>query len=98
MTPQEATARKLGALKNLGPAPAAMLEADGLHAAEQRRTVGAVAAWCQANMGNPRGVSLMLLYALQGALSDCHWNVLPEAFRAALRDAAAVRLDMLTAD
>ncbi|NQV79654.1 MAG: TfoX/Sxy family DNA transformation protein, partial [Alphaproteobacteria bacterium] len=35
MTPQEATVRNLAALKNLGPASAAMLEAAGLHSAEQ---------------------------------------------------------------
>ncbi len=98
VTPQEATVRNLAALKNLGPASAAMLEAAGLHSAEQLRAVGAVEAWCQAKVCNPRGVSLVLLYALQGALSDCHWNALPDAFRAALREAAAARLDSLTVD
>jgi hypothetical protein len=38
---------------------------------------------------HPREASLVLLYALQAALLDCHWNDLPPGMKESLKAEAA---------
>jgi DNA transformation protein len=60
-------------LKNLGMASVNILQAVGIHNYEELSQVGAVDAYCRIKA---RGihVSKVMLYALQGALMNVHWN------------------------
>jgi TfoX/Sxy family transcriptional regulator of competence genes len=64
-------------LKNLGKTSSQWLHAVGIHSATDLRRLGAVEA---------RGfrASKVLLYAIEGALLDVHWNELPPAHKAEL--------------
>jgi hypothetical protein len=53
------------------------------------RRLGALAAYRRLKHAFPRQVSLVMLYALEGALRDCHWNHLPPAVKERLKAAAA---------
>ena len=43
--------------------------------------IGAVMAYKVLQHQRPQKVNIMLLYALQGALLDMHWNALPPALK-----------------
>jgi DNA transformation protein len=62
-------------LKNLGAASVNILHAVGINTYEDLRNVGPVGVYCRIRQ---RGihVSKVMLYALQGALLDVHWNEL----------------------
>ena len=81
-------------LRNIGPKSAAWLRQVGLRTQEDLEGVGAVEAFIRVKRAGFRP-SLNLLYALEGALLDCHWQQLPEDRRSALLvayDAAAALL------
>jgi DNA transformation protein and related proteins len=81
-------------LRNIGPKSAAWLRQVGLRTQEDLEGVGAVEAFIRVKRAGFRP-SLNLLYALEGALLDCHWQQLPEDRRAELLvayDAAAALL------
>lgn len=70
-------------LLNLGEKSERMLAAAGIETVAQLKKLGAVRAYLQVrDSGQP--VSLNLLYALEGALSNTHWNRLPADVREAL--------------
>lgn len=70
-------------LLNLGEKSERMLAAAGIETVAQLQKLGAVRAYLQVrDSGQP--VSLNLLYALEGALSNTHWNRLPVEVREAL--------------
>lgn len=60
-------------LKNLGMATVNILNAIGVNTRQELAEMGAVEAYCRIKA---RGihVSKVMLYALQGALMDIHWN------------------------
>ncbi|MYM64329.1 TfoX/Sxy family protein [Pseudomaricurvus sp. HS19] len=60
-------------LKNLGVASVNILRAIGIHSCDDLKQVGPVQAYIRIKL---RGihVSKVMLYALQGALQDVHWN------------------------
>ncbi|WP_372016113.1 TfoX/Sxy family protein [Pseudoxanthomonas sp. 10H] len=70
-------------LRNIGPKSAAWLRQVGLRSAEDLATAGAVQAFLKVRRAGFKP-SLNLLYALEGALLDCHWHDVPEARRAQL--------------
>ena len=74
---------ELVALKNLGPESAQWLEATGVTTRVELERLGPVRAFLLVKRHgfNP---SLNLLYALAGALRDCHWAALPEDERTGL--------------
>lgn len=78
----------LTALKNIGPASARQLREVGIADAAALRKLGAVAAYRRLKHAFPRQVSLVMLYALEGALRDCHWNRLPDGVKDSLKPAA----------
>jgi DNA transformation protein len=84
----ERPASELAALRNLGPASAAWLEAAGIHTADQLRRLGALEAFRRVAFHRGGDVSLNLLYALEGALRDVRWDRIPREERDALRRAA----------
>lgn len=50
--------------------------------------LGAVAAYRCVKHIRPREVTLLMLYALEGALRDVPWNALPEGVKTRLKRAA----------
>lgn len=75
-------------LKNIGPASARQLREVDIADAAALRKLGAVAAYRRLKHAFPRHVSLNMLYALEGALRDCHWNQLPPGVKERLLAAA----------
>lgn len=75
------------ALKNLGNTSVNWLRAIGVNSADELREMGAIAAY---NRIRSRGfhVSKVLLYALEGALRDVHWNELSPDHKQVLVDEA----------
>ncbi|MET1081351.1 MAG: TfoX/Sxy family protein [Pseudomonas sp.] len=70
-------------LKNLGKTSAQWLHAVGIHSATDLRRLGAVSAYRAVRARGFRA-SRVLLYAIEGALLDMHWNDLPAAHKAEL--------------
>jgi len=70
-------------LRNIGPKSAAWLRQVGLRSREDLEAVGAVEAFMRVKRAGFKP-SLNLLYALEGALLDCHWQVVPESRRTEL--------------
>lgn len=70
-------------LKNLGMASVNILQAIGVKNYDDLSKVGAVEAYRRIKH---RGISVskVMLYALQGALMDVHWNELPPDLKARL--------------
>jgi DNA transformation protein len=64
---------KLSDLPNFGPKSQQMLAQAGIHTIEQLRELGAVRAYVLVKLGGT-GVSLNLLWAMEGALSGRHWQ------------------------
>jgi len=63
-------------LKNLGMATVNILHAIGINTYSDLRKIGAVEAYRRIK-ARDISVSKVMLYALQGALMDVHWNELP---------------------
>ncbi len=72
-------------LRNIGPKSAALLRAAGIDSLEILREIGAVAAYRRVKFVDPRIVSLNMLWALQGALTDRDWREIPASDRDRLR-------------
>ncbi|UTA48674.1 TfoX/Sxy family protein [Simiduia sp. 21SJ11W-1] len=74
-------------LKNLGAASVNILRAIGINSYDDLKAVGPVAAYRRIKA---RGinVSKVMLYALQGALTDTHWNDLAPDLKAKLVEEA----------
>jgi TfoX/Sxy family transcriptional regulator of competence genes len=70
-------------LRNVGPKSAAWLRQVGVRTQDELVALGAVAAFVKVKRAGFRP-SLNLLYALEGALADCHWQEVPEARRQVL--------------
>ena len=70
-------------LRNIGPKSAAWLRQVGLRSREDLEAVGAVEAFMRVKRAGFKP-SLNLLYALEGALLDCHWQDVPESRRSEL--------------
>lgn len=75
-------------LKNIGPASVRQLREVGIADEAALRKLGAIAAYHRLKHAFPREVSLVMLYALEGALRGCHWNRLPPGVKEKLRAAA----------
>ncbi len=74
-------------LKNLGAASVNILHAIGVNSHEDLQSIGAAEAYARIK---ERGIhiSKVMLYALQGALMDVHWNDLdPELKQSLVREA-----------
>lgn len=76
-------------LKNIGPASARQLQEVGIGDAAALRRLGAKRAYDRLKHAFPREVSLVMLYALEGALRNCHWNRLPPGVKDKLKAAAS---------
>lgn len=70
-------------LRNLGKTSAQWLHAVGIHSASDLRRRGAVDAYRAVKVRGFRA-SKVLLYAIEGALMDLHWNDIPSERKEAL--------------
>jgi len=70
-------------IRNVGPKSAAWLRQVGVRTQDDLVRLGAVEAFMKVKRAGFRP-SLNLLYALEGALADCHWADLPDERKAAL--------------
>ena len=75
------------ALKNLGNTSVNWLRTVGIHSRDELARVGPVATYNRIRERRIR-VSRVLLYALQGALLDVHWNELDADLKRQLVEAA----------
>ena len=74
----------LSDLPNLGPTSAGWLRDVGIETYEALERLGSVQAFLLVDASR-EGVSLNLLWALEGALRDVRWDRLPPELRADLR-------------
>ena len=81
-------------LRNIGPKSAAWLRQVGLRSLDDLQAVGAVEAFMKVKRAGFKP-SLNLLYSLEGALLDCHWQEVPEARRQELVQAAEAAIALL---
>ena len=81
-------------LRNIGPKSAAWLRQVGLRTLDDLAAVGPVDAYMKVRRAGFKP-SLNLLYSLEGALVDCHWQEVPEARRAQLVEAAEAAIALL---
>lgn len=72
-----------GKLLNVGPKSSAWLRQVGIRTEEDLREAGAVAAFVKVKRAGFKP-SLNLLYALEGALTGCHWQQVPAERRGAM--------------
>lgn len=79
----ECMSTELIELKNLGKTSVQWLNAVGIRTHEQLREVGSVAAYCKVRSRGFK-VSKVLLYALEGALINAHWNDLDADYKSRL--------------
>ncbi len=70
-------------IRNVGPKSAAWLRQVGVRTHEDLVRVGIIEAFLKVKRAGFRP-SLNLLYAMAGAIDDCHWTDLPEDRRTAL--------------
>ena len=71
-------------LKNIGPTSAEWLREVGVTTRAKLEDLGPVMVYKMIKHRRP-GVNMLLLYALQGAVMDLHWNALPPDVKARLR-------------
>jgi DNA transformation protein len=83
-------------LRNIGPKSAAWLRQVGLRTPEDLAAIGPVEAFMRVKRAGFKP-SLNLLYALEGALCDTHWQEVPEARRQELVAQAEAAIALLPA-
>lgn len=81
-------------MRNIGPKSAAWLRQVGLHTRADLEAAGPVDAYMRVRRAGFRP-SLNLLYALEGALQDCHWQEVPDERRRELVEAAETAISEL---
>ncbi len=83
----------LSDLRNLGPKSAKMLCDVGITTPSALRDAGAFLAYRMLKHRFPNKVSLLFLYALDGALQNRHWNSYSPEEKARLKEEAAGELE-----
>lgn len=81
-------------LRNIGPKSAAWLRQVGLRTRDDLEAIGAVESFMRVKRAGFKP-SLNLLYALEGALLDCHWQQVPDERRGELVLAAEAAIALL---
>ncbi len=79
--------------RNIGPQTQPWLEEISVHTQVDLAALGSVFAWKLIKQRHPEATRV-LLYALEGALRDCHWQALPAHIKAQLNAAADAPMDM----
>ncbi len=86
---------RISKLLNLGPVSEKQLAKVGIADAEALRATGALEAYARLKWRYPRAINVVALYALEGALTNTHWNGLPAARKDELRRFANQLADRL---
>lgn len=81
-------------MRNIGPKSAAWLRQVGLRSLDEIAAVGVVETFMKVRRAGFKP-SLNLLYALEGAVLDCHWQDVPDARRTELVSAAEAAIALL---
>ena len=81
-------------MRNIGPKSAAWLRQVGLHTPEDLAEAGPLEAFMRVKRAGFKP-SLNLLYALEGALQDCHWQEVPDERRLELVEQAEAAIAQL---
>ncbi|MBC7990447.1 MAG: TfoX/Sxy family protein [Luteimonas sp.] len=81
-------------MRNIGPKSAAWLRQVGLRTREDLEAAGALDAFMRVKRAGFKP-SLNLLYALEGALQDCHWQEVTEERRVELVSGAEAAIALL---
>ncbi len=81
-------------LRNIGPKSAAWLRQVGLRSREDLTAVGTVEAFMRVKRAGFKP-TLNLLYAIEGALQDCHWQEIPDERRGELVAATEAAIALL---
>lgn len=81
-------------LRNIGPKSAAWLRQVGLRTRDDLAAAGTLDAFMRVKRAGFKP-GLNLLYAIEGALNDCHWQEVPEARRVELVAAAEAAIAQL---
>ena len=81
-------------MRNIGPKSAAWLRQVGLRTLDDLAGVGTVEAYMRVKRAGFKP-GLNLLYAIEGALLDCHWQEVPEDRRHELITAAEAAIALL---
>jgi DNA transformation protein len=74
-------------IRNIGPKSYAWLQGIGVNSLADVEREGAVRVYRRLKASYPR-VTIVMLYALQGALLDLHWQDLPPDLKADLQEQA----------
>ena len=77
------SAQSIAELPGLGPKSEAMLAAAGIRSVAQLKRLGAVRAYAKVKASGANA-SLNLLWALEGALTGLHWQVVAREHRLSL--------------
>ena len=81
-------------LRNIGPKSMAWLRQTGVRSLDDLKAVGALSAFVRVKRAGFKP-SLNLLYALEGAILDCHWQEIPDERRSVLILAAGEAVALL---
>ena len=81
-------------LRNIGPKSSAWLRQVGLRTREELQATGAVEAFMRVKRAGFKP-TLNLLYSIEGALHDCHWQDITDARRNELVQAAEAATALL---
>ena len=81
-------------MRNIGPKSAAWLRQVGLRTPEDLAAAGPVEAFMRVKRAGFKP-SLNLLYSLEGALCDCHWQEVPDERRTQLVEQAEAAIALL---
>lgn len=72
-------------MRSLGPKSASWLKDVGIETEGDLRALGAIAAYRRVKAGNPKSVSLNLLWGLHAALEGGSWKDIAPATKARLK-------------
>jgi DNA transformation protein len=72
-------------IKNMGPKSRIWLHEIGIDSLEDLEAIGAVEAYRRLKAARPTEVTLNLLWGLQAALLNIHWNMLTPEMKADLK-------------
>ncbi len=81
-------------MRNIGPKSAAWLRQVGIRTPDDLFALGALDAFIKVRRAGFKP-SMNLLYALEGAITDCHWQSITDERRSELVLAASAELDLM---
>ncbi|MCB9461259.1 MAG: TfoX/Sxy family protein [Anaerolineaceae bacterium] len=67
-------------IKNIGPKSESWLNDIGIFTVDDVEVIGVVEVYRRLKLSRPN-ISLVMLYALQGAVMDMHWQEIPDDVR-----------------